>query len=156
MRKVIRHKVTFYSPGTFFNEQSTRHVQTWSIKDALTLAKGILERYGARPFGFQFSSWETIEGQELGDFKVEPKLLRRSGTIYFNGKIRTKEEVLAGTDPEEEILRSNVRCNDYDIVQGIDPDNYRWTQEFNEDDLLVSPEGEVLAGDECRCLRHES
>jgi len=52
-----KHYVTFHSPGTLFNESSTKEIDTWDIKRAVEMSKDITERYGAKPFGFTFSTY---------------------------------------------------------------------------------------------------
>jgi hypothetical protein len=75
--------------------------------------------------------------------KVEAKALRRSGIYFITGTIQTAEEVLAGTDPKEEILRSNVRANKIPAII-INTNSYRATMPFEADSVLVDWEGNVL------------
>ena len=62
-----RHYVTFMSPGTFVAEQTTKQVEAWDVKAAQKMAEGIEERYGAKPYGFYFST------RERGCAEWEPK-----------------------------------------------------------------------------------
>lgn len=50
-----KHFVIFYSPGTFFNEESTLPIDSWDIDKAIEMSKSIKERYNATPFGFCLS-----------------------------------------------------------------------------------------------------
>ena len=51
-----RHFVTFYSPGTIVAETTTREIDSWNVDDAVAMSRFIQERYGARPYGFRFST----------------------------------------------------------------------------------------------------
>lgn len=85
-------KVTFYSPGTLFPEQSVRELPKKDIELAKEEAKTILERHSAIPYCFVF------EGEKE--------------RYFLNGKIRSRQEVIADNLPNEEILRSNMINND--------------------------------------------
>ena len=72
------HQVTFYSPGTFFPETTTKTISAWDPAEAVRLEEGTVERYGARPFGFRFSTVLThaeIPDGRGGALKVEPKTI---------------------------------------------------------------------------------
>lgn len=89
-------KVTFYSPGTLFPEQSVRELPNKDIELAKEEAKAILERYNAIPYCFVF------EGEKE--------------RYFLNGKLRSKQEVIDEDRPDEEILRSNMINNDIEYV----------------------------------------
>jgi len=140
------HYVEFFSPGTFMSESTRKKIDAWSPTLACSLAKKIKERHGATPYGFRFVTMleakpVEVEGGEKMD--VLPKQVKNSGIYFITGTIRTAEEVLAGTDPEENILRSNVRCNNIPAV--IENCNsYKSTMPFEKQDLLVDWDGNIL------------
>lgn len=122
--------VTFFSPGTFVPETRTMPVDSWDVDKAVELARGIIERHGAKPYGFQFST-RGRSGKEL-----DSKVIKSSGIYYLGGKIETKGEVLARNDPKERILRSNMEYND--IAKIIVNDNsWRFMGEFKDGDTLL-------------------
>lgn len=132
MAKIARkqHFVTFYSPGTFFDEQTTESVRSWDVKAAAKMAHGIMERYSATPFGFRFTT-RGRTGRAL-----DSKEIARSPMYYLGGNIRTAEQVLAGTDPKEEILRSNVRNNGIKRVI-VNDNSWRHTGALQDDDVVL-------------------
>ena len=40
-----RHYVTFYSPGSFYAETTTKEIEGWNIETALEISKEIVEIY---------------------------------------------------------------------------------------------------------------
>jgi len=48
--------VTFYSPGTFVSEETTKDIDSWNIQEAESMAESIKERHGAKPYGFRFTT----------------------------------------------------------------------------------------------------
>ena len=140
-----KHYVEFLFPGTFFSETSEKRISSWSIKRATTMARKVKERYEVLPYGFRFHTYleadpVQVEGHRM---KVERKRLKSSGVHYITGTIRTAEEILEGTDPDEAILRSNVRCNNISAVI-VNENSCRVSQSFEKDDVLVDGDGEVL------------
>jgi hypothetical protein len=105
--KMEQHFVTFYSPGTFCSEETTQPIDSWDVDKACEMAHDVVERHAARPYAFAFST------RGRGPNDLDSKETARSATYYLGGSVRTAAEVLAGTDPKEDILRSNVRCNGY-------------------------------------------
>lgn len=137
-----RHTVTFYSPGTFCSESSTKHISAWDPVEAVRLAKGINERYNAKPFGFRFSTSiiaDPVPDGEGGYIEVPPKEVESSGLMYLGGTLIRYDDV-----PEKEsILRSNMRCNNHPIV--IENRNsWRHTSFFEEDCCIVNEQGAII------------
>jgi len=127
-----RHYVTFMSPGTFVAEQTTKQVEAWDVKAAQKMAEGIEERYGAKPYGFYFST------RERGCAEWEPKQTATSPMYYLpHCKVFTLEEIEARNDPREKILRSNMRGNGWNRVV-IATEGWRWTQPLNDTDVVLS------------------
>jgi tRNA/tmRNA/rRNA uracil-C5-methylase (TrmA/RlmC/RlmD family) len=48
-----KHFVTFLSPGTFFNEETTKPIDSWDVAKALEMSKTVVERYEQRPYVIQ-------------------------------------------------------------------------------------------------------
>jgi len=110
MSKVSKHFVTFYSPGTFVCEHTTKEIKSWDIPLAVEMSKKIKERYGAIPSFFQFST------RSRGKNDLDSKETKRSKRYYINCKVETYEQIVKRNDPKEEILRSNMHINGYDKI----------------------------------------
>lgn len=104
------HFVTFFSPGTFFDEETTKPIESWDVKAAEKMAHSVSERYNSTPFAFQFTT------QSRGDDDLDSNTSARSNTYYLGGHVETMAEVVARNDPKEETLRSNMRANDIEKV----------------------------------------
>lgn len=144
MKTEIRHKVEFYSPGTFVSEVSVRQIGEWNTRVAVQLAGEITERHGARPFGFRFITETVVSGiadGSGGEMPETSKRINRSGTHFINGKILT----LANVEAREpgSTLASNMRSNQ--IAAVVETSNsYRHVSEFREGDCIVDADGTVL------------
>lgn len=105
-----KHFVTFYSPGTFVAETTSKPIDSWDVEKAMEMAHDVVERYGATPYGFQFST------RSRGDADLDSKQSAQSPFYHLGGKVETLAQVEARNDPKEEILRSNMRCNEWDRI----------------------------------------
>jgi hypothetical protein len=126
-----QHFVTFYSPGTFVAEQTTKPIETWNAEEAVAMAAQIKERYNATPYGFRFST----RGREATD--LDSREVAHSPMHYIGGKVETIEEVFARNDPKENILRSNMDINGYKRIW-TSTEGWRWTQPLQEDDVVLA------------------
>ena len=122
--------VTFFSPGTFVAEQSIQEIDSWDIAEAQRRAEDIKERYDATPYAFQF----TTRSRSFDD--LDSKISETSPRYFINCKVETREEVEDRNDPEERILRSNMRCNGYDRI-ATTIEGWKWTQPMDDDDVLL-------------------
>lgn len=122
-----KHFVTFYSPGTFVSETTTKEIDAWSVDLVVRMAKEIVERHRATPYGFKFKTQES-DGWE-------PKTVKESGMYFLGGKLLTLDDIPDVS--ENRILRSNMRNNGYDTV--IENTNsWKVTLPFNkEKDTLL-------------------
>lgn len=126
-----KHFVKFLSAGTFVAEETTKEIDSWDIEKAKQMSKEIVERYGARPYGFCF----ITKGRS--DTDLDSKVIDQSGVYYINGVVETLEELKAKNDPNNRILISNMEGNGWDkVVTTCNP--YRWTQPFTENDTVIT------------------
>lgn len=125
-----QHFVEFYSPGTFVPEVSTKPIDSWDVDQAIEMAKEIVERYGARPFGFRFIT-RTREDDEL-----DSHVSARSNLYYLGGRIETKAEVFARNDPNESILRSNMDANKIERII-VNDNSWRFAAALHDDDVIL-------------------
>jgi hypothetical protein len=136
MSSMTKHYVTFYSPGTFVAEESTKEIASWDVDAALTMAREIKERYNATPYGFRFST------RTRGANDFVPKETTRSPLYYLGGKVETLAEVKARATEKDRILISNMEGNGWDRI--ITNDNsWRWTQPLQKDDVVLKWETEA-------------
>lgn len=125
-----QHFVTFYSPGTFVAETTTKPIDAWDIEAAKEMAHEITERYGATPYGFRFST------RSRGDADLDSKVTATSGVYYLGGKIETLADLKKRADLNERILRSNMEGNGWDRIV-VNENSYRWTQPLQDDDVVL-------------------
>ena len=118
--------VIFLSPGAFFSEQTERPIDSWDIEQAKAIAAGMVQGHNARPYGFKFVTRR----------RKDDEIIKQSGVYYLGGKLRTLEQVEADNLPNEEILRWNMRENNYSAV--IENTNsWKFTAPFNKEDVLL-------------------
>lgn len=129
-RSVQAHFVTFYSPGTFVAETTEKRIKSWDTDEAMKMAHGIEERYGATPYGFRF----TTRGRSEGD--LDSRQIAQSCLYHLGGKVETLAEVEARNDPKEDILRSNMRGNGYDRIV-VNDNSWRSVQPLGKDDVVL-------------------
>ncbi len=133
MTDIIKHFVSFLSPGTFVSEETVKLIESWDVETAVIMADDILERHNAKPYGFRFLT--RVRGPD--DF--DSKETARSGIYYLGGRIETRAEVEARNDPSEEILRSNMRANNVDRIV-INTNSWKFTAALNEGDVVLNPD----------------
>lgn len=130
---MIKHFVTFLSPGTFVNEETERPIDSWDANKASEMAHDIIERHGSRPFGFQFST------RERKDDELDSKVTKISGIYFLGGVILTVADVEKMNNKQKEkydILLANMRSNKWDRVV-MNDNSYRIFQPLNADDTLL-------------------
>lgn len=134
-----KHTVTFLSPGTLFAEQDTKWVDSWDPAIAVKIGADIIQRYGAKPYGFYFSTIITadpVSDGEGGKLSVESKEVSRSGMFFLGGIVESFDEVVARADHKEHIMRSNMKSNRIPLIH-ISTRSYKHTQYFDQDDVVV-------------------
>ena len=109
-------------------------IGSWDVEEALKMAPGIVERHGATPYGFRFST------RSRGPEDRDSSLTAKSGVYYFKGKVETLDEIEAKNDPEDEILLFNMRANEIPRVIRLSAGRYSYTQVFGEEDRMLEVE----------------
>lgn len=122
--------VTFYSPGTFVSESTTQPIDEWDVNKAIDMSKSIKERYGALPYGFQFST------NERGDNDLNSHETKRSPMYYLGGQIFTLEQLKLKNDPDDRILISNMESNKLDKII-VNTNSWKFTGVFHETDIVL-------------------
>lgn len=125
-----KHFVTFFSPGTFVAETSAYPIDSWDVEQAIGISRSIKERYGATPYGFQFST------RERGSRDLDSKVSATSGTYYLGGRIDTLADVQKRADPKEKILLANMKCNGIERII-VNDNSWRFSGEFKDGDTLL-------------------
>lgn len=123
------HYVTFYSPGTFVAETTTKRVKKWDVEEALALMHGIEERYHAKPYGFRFTT------KKRGFREMNAKEVKSSGTYYVNCKVQTLADIEAEGGPAG-TLAQNMRTNGWDRV-ATTTEGWSWSQPLKEGDVVL-------------------
>lgn len=122
--------VKFLSPGTFVYEESTKPIVRHDVELAKSMAREIKERYGAIPFGFQFIT------RERGEYALDSKITFTSGVYYLGGTVRTREQVERDNKADEEILRSNMRINDFKAII-TNTNSWKVSLPVRDDDVVL-------------------
>jgi hypothetical protein len=127
---MMQHFVTFLSPGTFVAEQTTRPIDSWDVEAAKRMADGIVERYGATPYAFYFTT------RERGDADLDSKETKRSPNYFLGGEVETLRQVKARNDDSERILISNMECNGFDRVL-VNRNSWKSYHRIEEGDVVL-------------------
>jgi hypothetical protein len=137
--------VVFWSPGTLFAESTSKPIERRDIGMAVRMAKDVVERHAARPYGFHFETRivsDPIPDGEGGTMDVPPKPVDASGIHFLNGKLRRYDEVVALDDPRECILRSNMKYNDPIVCETRN--SWLSTMPFREKDIVLDADGSIV------------
>ncbi len=136
---VTAHFVTFYSPGTFVAEESTKPVDSWDVEAAKQMARSIRERYNAAPYGFQFTT------RSSGPEDLDSKRTDKSPFYWLGGTVETLAEVKARATDKDRILVSNMECNGFARII-TNNNSWKWTQPLKDTDVVLDwaqPEGQA-------------
>lgn len=128
---ITQDYVVFCSPGSFVHETSTKEIDSWDVRKAIELSKEINERYNSKPFGFYFRT----RGRH--DHEMDSKVIDESKMYYLGGLAESYEEVCARNDPKEEILRSNMRNNDWSHII-VNTNSWKITQPLRKGDVVLN------------------
>ncbi len=136
----------FYSPGTFLHESRFIELHEGTVEEAVRISKDVVERYQARPFGFDIVTRiisPPVDDGEGGEMIVNPKEVERRGRFFLGGKLIDFEDVCK-SEGKESIIASNMRNNGYPICIEV-INGFRSTHPFGSGDVIVDPEtGEIL------------
>jgi len=124
-----KHFVTFYSAGTITAETTTKEIDSWDVDKAIEISKDIIERYGETPYAFRFSTRERTSKD------LDSKITKRSGNYYLGGKLKTFEQIKEEKNPINDILLSNMECNNWKKVITT---KTGWTMPLLEEDIVLS------------------
>jgi hypothetical protein len=131
MSGMRKHFVTFRSPGTFTAEEITEPINSWDVGQATEMAHDIIERHGAIPYAFFFTT------RTRKDTELDSKETQRSGQYFLGGTVLTLQEVKDRNDPQDRILISNMEHNGWDrIVENCNP--WKVAQNLGDDDVVLA------------------
>ena len=122
--------VTFFSPGTWVAEETTVPIAAWDVATATQMAAGITERYGARPYAFQFTT------RSRTDEELDSRVTATSGLYFIDCTVRTLADVEAVNDPAERTLLSNMRSNGWDRV-ATPRSGWKFTRPVGPEDVVL-------------------
>ena len=140
-----KHIVEFYSPGTFFFENSSKEISDWSVEKAILMSQSVVERYGAKPYAFRFYTLlvsDPVPDGRGGFLDVSSKEINKSKLYYLGGEIKTIEDIKQENNKDNDILLSNMDCN-YDshiVVKQMGR-----CRPFFEDSCIIDSQGNILA-----------
>lgn len=143
-----RHLVTFLSPGTLFAETTTKEVSSWDPVEAMRVGEGIVERHGAKPYGFYFSTdivAPPVPDGEGGTLNVQPREVDKSGTFFIGGELLSYDDVEAEDKAgisKYTILLSNMEGQFWVVHRG--KRSYLTHNPFTEKDVQVDEQGKIL------------
>ncbi len=127
---MLKHFVTFMSPGSFVAETSELPIDSWDIKKAVEMSSGIKERYGATPYGFYFTT------RERKDSELDSKVIKTSGMYYLGGEVFTLAQMKQKNDPDDKTLIGDMECNKWDKIV-VNTNSWKWTQPLKENDVIL-------------------
>ena len=125
-----KHYAVFYSPGTFVSEESWVEIDGWDVYKAVELSRGIKERHGATPYGFQFKT------KERGDEDLDSRVVETSAMYYLGGEVFTLRDIEQRADPKEHTLLWNMRVNGVERVI-INNNSWKFTAPLLEGDVIL-------------------
>lgn len=126
-----KHFVQFLSPGTFSSESTVKEIDSWDIEKAKLMSQSIVERYGARPYGFRFFTEEKSNNESAA------QVTATSGIYFLGGTLLSLADIIARNDPNDQILISNMQMNSYDFVI-VNENSYKITLPFSDNDHLLT------------------
>jgi len=125
-----KHFVVFLSPGTFVSETSQKPIDSLDVAVASEMARSIKERHNATPYGFQFVT------RSRGPDDLDSHETARSHIYWLSGTVETADEILARDNPNEHILRANIRCNGFKRII-TNTNSWKFTAPLNDDDVVL-------------------
>ena len=127
----VKHYVTYYLPGTFFDEDVTQSIPRRDVKLAL-------KRVPKGSFAFEF--WSRTEVKDGGETLVGPAK-DRSPRYYIGGTVMTEDDVRREVK-DNDILLSNMRGNRWPLVIRTSMGNI---QPFEKGRVMIDGRGKTVA-----------
>jgi len=125
-----KHFCDFYSLGTICAEISTREMESWDIESAKNIAKTIVERHGATPYGFIFyTKSRSFSG-------LDSSVVASSPFYYLGGKIQSVADLIADGVSENAVLIQNMKINDWEYVITT-TGGWGWSQPLRDGDVVL-------------------
>lgn len=126
---IEQHFVTFVSPGTFVPETTTRPIPAWDTDEATSMASGIVERHGARPYSFFFTT-------RRNDEELDSREVARSCHYFLGGTVLSLADVKARNDPADRMLIQDMEGKGIDrVVENCN--SYRAVLPLSEEDVVL-------------------
>lgn len=130
MTEVSKHFVTFYSPGTLCAESNREPIDSWDVDTAVAMARSILQRHVATPYGFEFTT------RSRGPEDLDSKVTSKSPFYWLGGTVETLDEVKARATDKDRTLISNMEGNGWKRII-TNNNSYRWTQPLKDTDTVL-------------------
>lgn len=125
-----KHFVKFFSPGIFVSETTILEIEAWDVELAIEKSKTIVERHGARPYGFSFLT------KARNEYELDSKVVNESGMYFLGGNIYSLNAIKERNDPKDEVLIFNMEANNIPYI--IENSNsYKIAFPFTDDDHLI-------------------
>jgi hypothetical protein len=128
--RIEKHFVTFLSPGIFFNETTTKEIDSWDVNKALEMSRNIVERYDATPYAFYFTT------RARDDFDLDSKQVAESAMYYLGGEVKTLKQIELECDSNNDILLQNMRSNGYKKVI-INSGSWKGVHPLGDNDIVL-------------------
>lgn len=143
-KQVVEHYVEYLCPGTFVSERSRVPCDSpGDVRSALARESDVVARYNAKPYAFRFISVAYEEGvSDSGEVMKTAPREACSGLFHIRGKVLRLEDI--PDTKENEILRSNMRCNEWPAVVET-RNSYRSVVVLNREDVVLDAGGGVVA-----------
>ena len=101
------HFVTFLSPGTLMAEDTTKPIESWDVDEAVKMAAQIVERHGARPYAFYFTTRERTDA-DLDSRQAARSDLYYLGPSKFTSERRDLLQIVTDRGVPAPIVRAEV------------------------------------------------
>lgn len=126
-----KHFVTFYCPGTFVAEETTREVPSWDVPFAIKMSETVLARYDAAPYGFRFTT------RERGEEDFNSKETEKSPFYWLGGETYSVDQ-LETERPEgtTDTLIRNMRGNGWKKCI-FNRNSWLFVGILNDDDIIL-------------------
>ena len=125
-----KHFVTFYSPGSFMSEETEKPIDSWDVEKAVKMAKRIMERHGATPYGFCFTTRERKINE------LDAHVSKTSHMYFLGGEVLTLQQVKDRNDLSDRILISNMESNNFDRII-VNTNSWKITLPLEKEDVVL-------------------